>query len=55
MTAGRVHTSHELGGAAASVITTWPADTAIADIEEAIKAAARDAIRRARAATRANQ
>lgn len=55
MTAGRVHAGHDLGGAIASVIVTWPEDTAIGDIEESIKAAARDAIRRARVATRNNQ
>lgn len=55
MTGGRVHTGHERAGAAASVIATWPAGTAIADIEEAVKQAARDAIRRARTATREHQ
>lgn len=55
MSAGRVHAGHQRAGASVSVIATWPDGTAIADIEEAVKAAARDAIRRARTATQAHQ
>lgn len=55
MSGGRVHVGEALGGAMVSVIATWPEGTAIADIEEAVKKAARDAIRRARTATQAHQ
>lgn len=48
MSAGRLHTGAELAGIAVSLIATWPEDAALNDVEEAVKTAARDAIRTAR-------
>lgn len=48
MTAGRVHRSGHVGQAEANLIASWPAEARIEDVEEAIKAAARDSIRAAR-------
>lgn len=47
----RVHTSQQVAGAAVDVIASWAPDTPVADIEEAIKAAARAAVVRARERT----
>lgn len=55
MTDGRVHTAAARAGADVHLITNWMTDTPIADIEEAIKAAARQAIRDARERTQAHQ
>lgn len=55
MTAGRVHVRGNTGQVNANLIVTWPPGTPVADVEEAIKQAARDAIRRARTTTRERQ
>lgn len=52
MSGGRVHAGGACGPAVASVIVTWPDGTGVDDVEEAVKAAAREAIRRARTTRR---
>lgn len=47
----RLHTAATLAGSEAHLIVTWPAGASCADIEEAIKGAAREAIIGARQRT----
>lgn len=44
----RLHAASSRAGAEVHLIVTWPDGTACNDIEEAVKAAARDAIAKAR-------
>lgn len=55
MNGGRVHTGTQIGTATVSVIATWGETAPMADVEEAIKAAAREAVTRARATRQERQ